>query len=111
MRLRERDKRDMTVVACTGFDDDVYQWGQGWQIRAAEYPNTRMLDAKIYGDRVREMKLLLYDKKDVLLEVGMGVSMDGDTPAYRIISVARWDHQSAVLEKIPEGRRGVWDND
>lgn len=111
MRLRERDKRDMTVAACTGFDDDVYVWGEQRPIRAAVYPLSRSIDAKIYGDKVRDMRRLLYDGEDVLLEVGMGVSLDGNAPAWRIQSVERWDHQSAVLELIPEGRRGAWDSD
>ena len=37
---------------------------------------------------------------------GMGVALGGETPQYRIVSVERWAHQRAVLERIPEGRRG-----
>lgn len=111
MRLRERDKRDMTVAACTGFDDDVYRWGERCPIRAAVYPMGRSIDAQIYGDKVRDMRRLLYDGEDVLLEVGMGVSLDGGAPAWHIKYVESWDHQSVVLELIPEGRRGAWDND
>lgn len=111
MRLRERDKQDMTIAACTGFDDDEYGWGQRWPIRAAVYPNTSAIDAKVYGDKRRETKRLLYDGDEVKLEVGMGVSLDGKTPAYRIVSAEDWDHQACVIEMIPEGRRGDWDRD
>ena len=38
--------------------------------------------------------------------IGMGVALEGKTPGYRIVSVERWAHQRAVLERIPEGRRG-----
>lgn len=114
MRLRERDKRDVTVAACTGFDDDVYLFGEGETIRAGVFPNTRAIDAQIYGERVRETRLMLYDGadgKEVTLEAGMGVSLDGDVPAYRIKSVEGRAHQTAVLELIPEGRRGRGRND
>lgn len=106
MRLREREKKDVIVYNPAGFDDDVYLWGESESIRAAIYPNTRFIDARIYGDRIRETKMMLYDGAKSL-EVGMGVSLDGRTPAYRIESVEPWfGHQAAVLQWIPEGRRG-----
>lgn len=114
MRLREREKRDVTVSACTGFDDDVYLWGKGETIRAGVFPNTRAIDVKIYGERVRETRLLLYDGadgKNVTLDAGMGVSLDGGAPAYLIKSVEGRAHQTAVLELIPEGSRGHGRND
>ena len=106
MRLRERDKRDVTVRACTGFDDDVYVWGDATPIRAAIYPNGQHIDAKAYGDKIVEMRLMLYDG-DVRLAVGMGVSEGETKPKWRIKSLEDWGHQSAVLEKIPEARRGA----
>lgn len=106
MRLRERDKRDVTLRACTGFDDDVYLWGEAVPIRAAIYTNRRAIDAKVYGDKIVETRLLLYDG-DVRLEAGMGVSEDDGAPAWRIKSLEPWSHQAAVLELIPEGRRGT----
>lgn len=106
MRLRERDKRNVNVFRPEGEDEDVYRWGECYEIRAAVYPNRRSIDAKVYGDRIRETQLMLYDGDLLRLDVGMGVSMDGDVPAWRIASVERWDHQTAVLERIPEGRRG-----
>lgn len=106
MRLRERDKQRVTVYALLGMNDDVYTWKpQKTVIRAAVYPAGRNLDPKVYGDRITEMRLMLYDG-DVALEVGMGVSLDGALPAYRIRSMERWDHTRAVLEMIPPGRRG-----
>ena len=105
MRLRERDKREVIVFLPEGMDDDVYLWGECYEIRAAVYPNRRELDAKVYGDRIVETQLMLYDGDLLRLDVGMGVSLDGDAPAWRIRSVERWDHQTAVLEEIPEGRR------
>ena len=51
---------------------------------------------------------MLYDGTDgagVTLEAGMGVSLDGETPAYLIKSVEGWAHQTALLELIPKGRR------
>ena len=109
MRLRERDKRDVTVSARTGFDDDVYLWEKGETIRAGVFPNTRAIDAQIYGERVRETRLMLYDGEDgkeIKLKAGMGVTLDGDVPEYLIKSVEGRAHQTAVLELIPEGRRG-----
>lgn len=105
MRLRERDKQDVNVHKQLGRSDDVYQWHGATKIRAAVYPAGRSLDPKVYGDRVTEMRLMLYDG-DAELELGMGVSLDGALPAYRIVSLEKWDHQRAVLELIPPGRRG-----
>ncbi|MBQ7885502.1 MAG: hypothetical protein IJ313_01260 [Clostridia bacterium] len=105
MRLREREKTDVGVYKQLGRSDDVYQWHNPVTIRAAVYPAGRSLDPKIYGNRVTEMRLMLYDG-DVELEVGMGVSLDGTLPAYLVKSLEKWDHQRAVLELIPPGRRG-----
>lgn len=108
MRLRERDKICVTVRECVGFDDDVYTWGDGKTIRAGVYQNTRTIDAKIYGEKVRQTRLMLYDGADgegVTLEAGMGVSLDGGEPAYRIKTVEGFSHQTALLELIAEGRR------
>lgn len=106
MRLRERDKREITLYNPLGMNDDIYMWKpQKTKIRAAVYPAGRSLDPKVYGDRITEMSLMLYDG-DVALEVGMGVSLDGALPAYHIRSMERWDHTRAVLEMIPPGRRG-----
>lgn len=105
MRLRERDKRDVQIYEPLGRNDDVYLWGQKKAIRAAVYPAGRSLDPKVYGERVSEMRLMLYDGAEKL-EVGRGVSLDGALPAYLIRSVEAWDHQRAALELIPPGRRG-----
>ena len=48
---------------------------------------------------------MLYDGS-MALAPGMGVSLGDGAPQYRIVSVERWAHQRAVLEGIPEGRRG-----
>ena len=48
---------------------------------------------------------MLFDGPAALVP-GMGVALEGETPGYRIVSVERWAHQRAVLERIPEGRRG-----
>lgn len=105
MRLRERDKREIRVHPLLGLSDDAYMWGAGKTIRAAVYPAGRNLDPKIYGDRVKEMRLMLYDG-DMALEVGMGVSLDAALPAWRITEIEAWDHKRIVLEWIPPGRRG-----
>lgn len=104
MSLRERDKRDVYISAWTGMHDDVYTWGETVAIRAAVYPMGREISPSVYGDSVKDMRLLLYDGKEEL-SVGMGVSLDGGTPAYRIVRIERWRHTRAVLESIPEGRR------
>lgn len=103
MRLRERDKRDVYVSAWTGMHEDVYTWGNSVAIRAAVYPLGQEIHSSVYGDGVKDMRLLLYDGKEEL-GVGMGVSLDGGTPAYRIVSIEDWSHTRAVLERIPEGR-------
>ena len=105
MRLRERDKRAITVYAWTGMDEDVYIWGESQSLRAAVYPHTETISPQVYGDCVKDKKLLLYDG-DAELRAGMGVSLDGGVPAYRIVSVERWTHTRAVIEAIAEGRRG-----
>lgn len=104
MRLRERDKREVMVHTFTGLDDDVYTWGDTAVIRAAVYPQGIRLDQRAYGDRRKDQRLLLYDGA-VKLHVGMGVSFDGGTPAFRIVSLEERSHVSAVLESIPEGAR------
>lgn len=105
MRLRERDKRDVILRACTGLNDDAYTWGEATAIRAAVYPAGRRLDPQVYGERVTDMRLLLYDGS-LALEVGMGVALRDGPPEWRIDSLEAWTHQTAVLERIPEGRRG-----
>ena len=105
MRLRERDKQEVGIYRLLGRSDDVYQWHNPVMVRAAVYPAGRSLDPQVYGERVSDMRLMLYDG-DKQLEVGMGVSLDGALPAYRIRSIETWTHQRAVLELIPPGRRG-----
>lgn len=107
MRLLERAKRDVTLYDCAGMDDDAYLWGEGRAIRAAVYPRGKSLGSAVYGDRIKNMRLMLYDGEEELCE-GMGVRVDKEDgpPDYRIQSVEAWDHQAAVLEWIPEGRRG-----
>jgi hypothetical protein len=73
-------------------------------IRAAVYPAGGELDARVYGERARDMRLLLYDGGEALA-TGMGVSLSGGTPEYRIVSMEGWSHQRALLERIPEGLR------
>ena len=105
MRLRERDKQTVLLCEMTGMEDDVYTWGEATPIRAAVYPAGERLEAQIHGERTGETRLMLYDGSTVLAP-GMGVSLGDGVPQYRIVSVERWAHQRAVLEGIPEGRRG-----
>ena len=101
MRLREREKRDVQLRPFTGLDEDVYTFGEGVHVRAAIYPISGQLAAQVYGERVSQMRWMLYDGP-VRLEVGMGVALhDG---MYRIIALEVWAHQAATLEKIPVGR-------
>ena len=105
MRLRERDKQTVLLCEMTGMEDDVYTWGEATPIRAAVYPAGERLEAQIHGERTGETRLMLYDGSTALAP-GMGVSLGDGAPEYRIVSVERWAHQRAVLEGIPEGRRG-----
>ena len=105
MRLRERDKQTVLLCEMTGMEDDVYTWGEATPIRAAVYPAGERLEAQVYGERTGETRLMLYDGSEALAP-GMGVSLGDGAPQYRIVSVERWAHQRAVLEGIPEGRRG-----
>lgn len=105
MRLRERDKRKVTIWQPDGMDDDVYRWKEPQEVCVAIYPLSSATDARVYGERVSDMRLFLYDGQ-INLQVGMGVCVDADdTCDYRIVSVQRWAHARAVLEFIPEGRR------
>lgn len=105
MRLRERDKQTVLLCEMTGMEDDVYTWGEATPIRAAVYPAGERLDPQVCGERIGDMRLMLCDGPAALVP-GMRVALEGETPGYRIVSVERWAHQRAVLERIPEGRRG-----
>ena len=104
MRLREQDKRNAPVSMPAGMRDDVYAWGEAVAIRAAVYPMEQSAETRVYGDSVKDMRLMLYDGSEEL-SVGMGVSLDGGTPAFRIVRLEAWSHTRAVLERIPKGRR------
>jgi hypothetical protein len=108
MRLREREKRTLTVRLPEegALSEDVIAWGEGFEIRAAIYPNGREIDVKLYGERVNDMRLMLYEGAKAL-DVGMGVCVDvsDGVPDYRIIRIEQWAHTRATLEKIPDGRR------
>lgn len=101
MRLREREKQDVLMRPFTGLEEDVYTFGEGVHVRAAVYPINSQLAAQVYGERVSVMRRMLYDGP-VRLEVGMGVALDDGM--YRVIALEVWAHQTATLEKIPEGR-------
>lgn len=109
MRLRERDKRTLTLRTPKegSLSEDVIEWGESRVIRAAIYPAGRELEAQVYGERISDMRLMLYEGA-AKLEVGMGVCVDvtDDVPDYRIIRIEQWAHTRATLERIPEGRRG-----
>ena len=107
MRLREADKRTVTVKPLLG-DDDLYLWGDGQPIRAVIQPVQDQVSVQRYGDRVEKMRRM-YAEGGSLIAVGMGVCLDvpgGASCDYRVISVEKWDHIRATLEWIPEGRRG-----
>lgn len=107
MRLREADKRTVTIKPLLG-DEDVYLWGDGQSIRAVIQPVQDQISVQRYGDRIERMRRM-YTEAGIDLAVGMGVCLDvpGDASCdYRIVSVEQWDHTRATLEYIPEGRRG-----
>ena len=95
----------MLIYPWTAGQDEVFTWGTPVAIRAAVYPLGENMDTAAYGESVKDMRRMLYDGKEALC-VGMGVSLDGGTPVYRIVSMEKWSHTSAVIERIPEGRRG-----
>lgn len=100
MRLRERDKQTVRLRGMTGLADDTCTWGEATPIRAAIYPAGERLDPRVYGEHLSDMRLMLYDGQ-LTLRPGMGVAVgEGDAPQYRIVSVERWSHQRAVLERI-----------
>lgn len=107
MRLREREKRDVLLRAFTGLDDDVYTFGEGVPARASVYPLTSGMDARVTGEQETLRLRMLYDGGEPL-QVGMGVTLaDG---LYRIVSLNRWAHQEAVLERMGEGRYSLADS-
>ena len=107
MRLRERDKKTVTIHAFSGLEEDFYTYLPGKKLRAAVYPVSREGSAQVYGERIEEKRVMLCDA-DAFVDVGMGVcveSADGK-PDFRVISVEKWMHTRAVLERIPEEKRG-----
>lgn len=105
MRLRERDKQKVSIYPWLGERDDGYEWGEPQIIRAAVYPMGESVSTSAYGERIKDSRLMLYDGKEEI-KVGMGISLDGDQPAYRVINIERWSgHMRAVLERIAEGRQ------
>lgn len=107
MRLQEKNKRDATLRPKIG-GTDVPIWGAGTTIRAVIQPAQSKLMAEIYGERIKRMKLMLYDGHVAIAE-GTGVCVDvlGDQPCdYQVVSAGCWaGHQNITLEWIPEGRR------
>ena len=105
MRLQQKNKQQVHAYVWTGLEEDAYTWGERHALDAAVYPLGEGLTENLWGEIPGQRLLLLYDGA-FPLAVGMGVSLDGGTPAYRITALERWSHQRATLEWIPEGRRG-----
>lgn len=106
MRLREADKRPVTVHApAESANEDVYAWGPGTPIRAVLQPLSGALERQRWGDRAASMRLMLYDGP-FRLSLGMGVCVNVPGPCdYRVVELEGWDHQRATLEMIQEGNR------
>lgn len=108
MRLRERDKR-VVVLRVPLPHDDLYIWqGPGLAVRAAVYPLSGQLAAQMYGDKLTQMRLMLYDGPETI-RPGLGVCVDvpgTQSCDYRVVSVERWGHQKVTLEWIPPDMRG-----
>jgi hypothetical protein len=107
MRLREADKRTVTVKSLLG-DDEVYRWGEGRALRAVIQPVSDQVSVQRYGERISRMRMLFAERGSGLC-VGMGVCVTVAPDAscdYRVIAVEDWDHTRATLEWIPEGSRG-----
>ena len=102
--MRERDKQEVHVFAWTGMDDDLYTWGARTAIRAAVYPGGEKLERRVYGECSEDTAVMLYDG-ETPIETGMGVSLDGGLPSFRIVRVERWAHTRATLERIPGRER------
>lgn len=107
MRLRERDKRNVTLCD-TGASGDRYSWRPGIPLRAVLRPGTSRVMTVLYGERAGRMLEMLYDgghwlqvRQGLCVEVGSGASCD-----YRIVHVERHSgHQRAHLAWIPEELR------
>ena len=99
MRLREREKREVTIFDLAERGEDAYIWGAHRRIRAAVYPLGSGIDARVYGERIRQTRLMLYDGPE-MLKAGMGVCVEKEEPDYRVAALERWDHWKATLEKI-----------
>lgn len=87
---------------------DVPNWGAGTAILAVIQPLNGAIAANLYGERLKSMKLLLYDGT-IPIAQGMGVCAEvaADQPCdYKIVSSESWaGHQRAAMEWIPPGRR------
>lgn len=108
MRLREADKRDVTLKPTGTPQDGVYTWGEGIAIRAVIRPLTGTIAAQMYGDKLSQTRLMLYEGPELLaLGMGLCVEVPGEASCdYRITALEQWDHWRATLEWIKEGLRG-----
>lgn len=110
MRLRERDKQEITVKAPRpGYGGNAFE-AAGEALKAVVRPLNGTVSAQQYGLLPSEMRLLLLES-GAAIERGMGVCVDageGDDPDYRVEYVAQWpQHAEAHLRYIPPGQRGA----
>lgn len=109
MRLRERDKVTVTVKMPDNEtnDDQTYRFKGGIPLRVVLRPLSGEAEAKLFGQSVSRLRLLMYDGKTELKEgMGVCVAADKDAPCdYRITRLEKWSLQSAIIEEIDEAMR------
>lgn len=107
MRLMQRTLREVNIYEAAGGARERYAWGEGRTIRAAIYPGAAESQRREAGERTEETRVLLCEEPDAL-RVGMGVCVEAadGRPDYRVARLETWTHARAILQRIPEGKRG-----
>jgi len=111
VRLVERGKRTVYLRArgtskANPYHEPTPVWGDPVAIRACVQPMSGGLEASAYGQRVADMRLMLYAGIAAIREAD-GVCVDvpgGAEPDYKVVSVQAWSgHRRIAIERTAIG--------